>query len=135
MSATENEFRPKMPQDALGGVRTGNGGLRGQRDGVAAIIRAVTAHYGIPLQIFMSKNRTQHVADARAIAMVLAAELFPRLTAGDLMREFNRSGSDLWHARKRVQARVDVDRKFCEEIEALRASVNHQRRTGVPVVA
>lgn len=122
-----DQLVPQMPQDALDVSIHRSGVPSPQGDAVAEALRRITqivsAELDVPISEIMSRNRTQPVADARHLAMFLAAEAFPRSIETVIAPYFDRDGSDVSHAKRKIRDRCSVDSKYCVVVRKIEVLV------------
>jgi chromosomal replication initiator protein len=93
------------------------------------IQQRVADHFGLTVELLMSKTRKQAVAQARQVAMYLAK----RLTQNSLkvigLHFGNRDHSTVVHAIKTVSARCATDHRYTRTVEALEDALRPQTST------
>ena len=85
---------------------------------VAAIQRAVCAHYGIPVSSMTTRIRTANYALARQVAMVQAVELTQH-THIDIGECFKRNHGTVSFASKAITNRITTSKSFAAEYQAI----------------
>jgi chromosomal replication initiator protein len=94
------------------------------RPSVRIIQDTVCEHYRLPATVMASRLRTDAVAQARSIAMVLCLEL-TKMGSQEIGRQFGKHHSTVIYAQKRITQLMETEINFKNEVEMLR----HTART------
>jgi len=88
---------------------------------VGLITALVVAEYAVPIVRLMSRERTDTVAEARMVAMVLLRN-HSRLTLQAIGDAFLRDHGTVLHAERAIEARLTTDAQFAQRFARLEAS-------------
>lgn len=77
---------------------------------LAEIITRVSEIYNVPPRLLLSRRRTEHIAEARQMAMVVAYQRIGNYM--EVGRLFNRDHGTVVHARDKIKSRLSYDKKL-----------------------
>jgi chromosomal replication initiator protein len=94
---------------------------------VENLVKAITLHYGIPLDILKQKSRgSKEASHARQVAMYLIRNIYKK-SFEFIGKYFNKDSSTVIYACKAVDKKIQKEIPFKLEIERIKKSLHEQR--------
>lgn len=94
----------------------------------ALVIRAVSDHFGIPMELLMSRERRMPVALYRQVAMYLSRQLCSDWSLPMIGRVFERDHTTIMYAQQKL-SRTRTGTPLARDMQAIVASL-HDRENG-----
>jgi chromosomal replication initiation ATPase DnaA len=90
----------------------------------AAVLKAVSLHYGVPVVALKGRRRTAQIANARHVAMYLLRTMSIELSYPEIGRLFgNRDHTTAMHGVGRIEKLLETGRGVTQEIALIRRSL------------
>lgn len=88
----------------------------------ATIIVTVAECFKVPKDELRSRSRVHHICIARMVSMYLLKELLG-LSYSEIGRRLGKDHSGVMYSYRAIRDRLEVDRRFCSQMEQTRAAV------------